>query len=69
MENARTLRDLIRAKACLQCVCRRCRHGALLFPMALGEDNGWHLTVDEIAPRLRCSKCFSAHVNVYEAQR
>lgn len=69
MEAGRTLHDLMRAKACLQCICRRCRHGALLFPMTLGEEHDWHLTLDEIARRLRCSKCFSAHVNVYEAVR
>ena len=57
------------AKASLQCVCRRCRHGALLFSMTLGEEHGWQLTLDEIARRLRCSKCQSGHVNVYEAAR
>ena len=69
MEEGRTLHDLMRAKACIECVCRRCRHGALLFPMTLAEEHGWQLTVEEITQRLRCSKCQSAHVCVYEAAR
>ena len=59
----------MRAKACLRCICRRCRHGALLFPMTLGEEYGWDRPLTEITRRLRCSKCQSSHVDAYEAAR
>jgi hypothetical protein len=69
MIEVRTLHELLRMKGCLRCICRRCRHGALLFPMTIGEEHGWHLTVHEISRRLRCSRCQSSSVNVYEALR
>jgi hypothetical protein len=64
-----TVRDLIASKAVLQVVCRRCKHGALLFPRELIEVAGENSSVAEISKRLRCSKCKSAHVSVYAAAR
>jgi hypothetical protein len=70
MQGQRTLQDLINAKACLQIVCRRCRHAALIFPMDLiGPDIGWDATVAEVSKKVRCSKCGAKTANVYEAAR
>ena len=64
-----TLEQLALIRAVLQIVCRRCRHGAIKFPMELAPRVGWASKVAEIAPKLRCSKCNSREVNVYEARR
>ena len=65
----RTIQDMIASKSVLQVVCRRCRHGALLFPWKLAEAAGETATIAEVSERLRCSKCNNAAVNVYEAAR
>ena len=64
-----TLEQLALSRAVLQIVCRRCRHGAIKFPMELAPRVGWPCKVAEIAAKLRCSKCNSREVNVYEARR
>jgi hypothetical protein len=64
-----TLKHLALSRAVIQIVCRRCRHGAIKFPMELAPLVGWSCKVSEIAPKLRCSKCNSRQVNVYEARR
>ena len=69
MAETRILHDLMRAKAGLRCICRRCRHGALLFAMTLGEEHGWDRPLAEITRCPRCSKCQSSHVDAYEAAR
>ena len=37
--------------------------------MELAPRLGWASKIAEIAPKLRCSKCNSREVNVYEARR
>ena len=37
--------------------------------MELAPKVGWDCKVADIAPKLRCSKCNSREVNVYEARR
>ena len=64
-----TLEHLALNRAVIQIVCRRCRHGAIKFPMELATRVGWACKVAQIAPKLRCSKCNSREVNVYEARR
>ena len=65
----RTVQDMITSKSVLQVVCRRCRHGALLFPWKLIEVAGEMATIAEVSERLRCSKCSSFSCSVYEAAR
>ena len=69
MSSETTLEQLALSRAVLQIVCRRCRHGAVKFPMELIPRAGRYCKVAEIAPKLRCSKCNSREVNVYEARR
>ena len=69
MRGEMTLDELAASRAVLQIVCRRCRHGAIKFPMELAPRVGWASKIAEIAPKLRCSKCNSREVNVYEARR
>jgi hypothetical protein len=64
-----TVQDLITSKAVLRVVCRRCKHGALLFPRELIEVAGENCSIADISKHLRCSKCKSAHVGVYAAAR
>jgi hypothetical protein len=65
----RTLRELLHARTVYQVVCQRCRHGAVLYPMDLAQTLGWDCTGDELTKHLRCSKCSSRTVNLYEASR
>jgi hypothetical protein len=37
--------------------------------MELAPRLGWASKIAQIAPKLRCSKCSSCEVNVYEARR
>ena len=69
MSSETTLEQLALCRAVIQIVCRRCRHGAIKFPMELAPRVGWACKVAEIAAKLRCSKCNSREVNVYEARR
>jgi hypothetical protein len=46
------VQDLIASKAVLQVVCRRYKHGALLFPRVLIEVAGENCTIAEISKRL-----------------
>ena len=69
MSSETTLEQLALSRAVLQIVCRRCRHEAIKFPMELIPRAGRHCKVSEIAAKLRCSKCNSREVNVYEARR
>lgn len=63
------LEQLAHSRAVLQIVCRRCRHGAIKFPIELIPRAGKYCKVGEIAAKLRCSRCNSREVNVYEARR
>ena len=54
---ARTLRDLARAKVALEAVCRRCNHRRLLLPYDLAAKLGAEFPVDQLAKRLRCTEC------------
>jgi hypothetical protein len=69
MSSETTLEQLALSRAVIQIVCRRCRHEAIKFPMELSPRVGWHCKLAQIAPKLRCSKCNSREVNVYEARR
>ena len=69
MSTETTLQQLALIRAVIQIVCRRCRHGAIKFAMELAPRVGWSCKVGEIATKLRCSKCNSREVNVYEARR
>lgn len=69
MSSETTLEQLALSRAVLQIVSRRCRHGAIKFPTELSPRAGWGSKVAEMAAKLRCSKCNSREVNVYEARR
>ena len=69
MSSEKTLEQLAASRAVIQILCRRCRHGAIKFPMELAPRVGWACKVAQIAPKLRCSKCNSRQVNVDEACR
>lgn len=49
MSNETTLQELALSRAALQIVCRRCRHGALKFPMELAPRVGWTSKVAQVA--------------------
>ena len=69
MSSEKTLEQLAASRAVIQILCRRCRHGAIKFPMELAPRVGGACRVEEIASKLHCSTCKSREVNVYEARR
>lgn len=68
-EARRTLADLMKSRIVLIAICRRCKNRRLLFPghlIARGES----LTVADLRPRLRCSRCGGyGTANLHEATR
>jgi Zn finger protein HypA/HybF involved in hydrogenase expression len=69
MPGATTLADLLKLKGCLKIKCRACRRETLLFPATLADRLPLTTAVSEVTPRLRCSKCGSTSMRVYEAYR
>jgi hypothetical protein len=68
-EARKTLADLIRRKAALVAICRRCKHRRLLFPANLANRLGENFKVAELGPRLRCQNCRHGAAIVHEATR
>lgn len=69
MPGETTLADLLERKGCLQIKCHACRREALLFPAKLADRIPLTTAVGEVSRRLRCTKCGSISVSVYEAYR
>jgi hypothetical protein len=65
----RTLGQLVQEKMALLAICRRCKHQRVLYPSHYIAPFGEHSPAVALRKHLRCSKCSSRLVNLYESAR
>ena len=68
-EARKTLGDLIRRKAALVAICRRCKHRRLLYPASLATRLGENFKLTELGKRLRCQNCRHGVAILHESTR